>query len=381
MSVATRRSVGMNVLIFGLVSTLAIFFLNEEASAKTFVDPRTGCKVIDPDNKPTRMYWSGLCKNGFADGIGRIEFHGNGVLTIIDVGRRGLTMKSGKLVPVLDQPDINFKVVRCDKGNVGIDASVLHDIYIIWDTVIKRIADLSESFAVSKCSHAVSGSQVEMRVYVQHARGARGLTVSWDFGIDHIENMSKPNWEGYNLRNNTEYKYQQKIEKRIISDRVAARKAREKIELERKKAELERKKSEAEKQWALYMAKIFDSRKPIEKIADAVAYDKTRFILEFSDEREILIPYNNPSFVGGNNIIEFRYSKTDIFEDIEKTGSSGFSWQKWFDATQGYAGGSYRVTCVIEPSDAKGLVDGQSYVFDATLQQLTDDRILFKCDR
>lgn len=81
-------------LMLRFTSLMASFFIAIAHADNTVTDPESGCKVLN--SKPLKQYsvtWHGTCKDGYADGMGSLQWYSNGRPS----GRYDGEYKAGKM--------------------------------------------------------------------------------------------------------------------------------------------------------------------------------------------------------------------------------------------------------------------------------------------
>lgn len=81
-------------VILGTAFMIANCLISIAHADNTITDPESGCKVLN--SKPLKLYsvsWHGACKDGYADGIGSLQWYSNGKPS----GRYDGEYKAGKM--------------------------------------------------------------------------------------------------------------------------------------------------------------------------------------------------------------------------------------------------------------------------------------------
>jgi TPR repeat protein len=114
----------------------------------------------------------------------------------------------------------------------------------------------------------------------------------------------------------------------------------------------------------------------IDNVADAMQHDRLKTMAQLALGKRIRVTVTPPSFSDGRFVIHNRVS---AFNVDQAAGDTGFSWDRWFQATQNFGQGVYTVVCRFTPDQAGSLTEGTSIVVEATLIAAGTNDIVLDC--
>ncbi len=358
-------------LLLLMVAIVLIPCAKVAGSAEKIVkEENTGCRVKINWDAINSIRWTGKCIDGWIDGPGVIEYYVNDRKEWEQAlgGTNGIKVVAGDMQWNFGPEDLEFRLANCDKkfSYRAVHVKLKRPLDIEGGWVADRVLELAADYAKQKCPKR---DYRNIKVVVELPGFSKLLPALEARNYDE----NRLTWAEYNNIP------QRKLASKIRDENLARKqKAREAAEHERQLA-VAGKKDQIARAWKQHMKDIFDSGKPTDAIADMIVFDKTRFILEFSEGRKILMVYENPAFANGQIVVRWQSAQTNIYKDMEKEFGADFSWDKWFKQFGENENAVFLIACMMPPSYAQDLSQNGIHEVDAKLVSLQGSQVVFNC--